>query len=159
MCNVMGIFFTIAVNETLMYAGGTVGLVFRMRRQEKARQLIEKRRQELGLRRKDLAGILGVTPSAITRKMNGENPLTDADVRKLSDFLNIPDLFAYPAMVQDHGYASDMYEPRLKIINDAMACLGERDKADVYFLIAVVLEGKLPQATFGTILRSLANKG
>lgn len=127
-----------------------------MRRQDKFRQLVETKLRELRLPRKSLAAVLGVSPSAITRKMNGENPFTDEEVRKLSDFLHMPDVFAYPTRGSDAHQAYDSYDPGIKVLKDAMTQLDPRDKSEIYFVLALLLELKLPRSTFGPILRALA---
>src|SRR6266542_2197385 len=98
-----------------------------MRRQDKFRLLVDTKLRELRLARKALASVLGVSPSAITRKMKGENPFTDEEVRKLSEFLQIPDVFAYPARRPATYQAAEHYEPGIKVLIDAMTELGQRD--------------------------------
>jgi hypothetical protein len=127
-----------------------------MRRQDKIRQLIDERLRELHLPRKALVPVLNVSASAITRKMRGETPFTDDEVKKVSAFLRIPDLFDYPTLDVDLVPAYETYDPGLKVLNDAMILLPSREKNEMYFILAVLIEGKLPRTNFGPILRALA---
>lgn len=133
------------------------GRVASMRRQEKVRQLIERRLSQLRLKQKAIAAFLEVSPSAITRKMKGENPFTDEEVRKLSDYLNMPDLFEYPTMMGDDTNPYERYDPGVRVFGNAVMHLAEKDKAEIYFVLALLLEGKLPRTTFGHMLRAIAD--
>ena len=74
-----------------------MGLLVTMRRQDKIRELIDAKLRALHLHRNALVPVLKISASAITRKMRGPTPFTDAEVKALSDFLQIPDLLEYPA--------------------------------------------------------------
>jgi hypothetical protein len=129
-----------------------------MRRQDKIRELIDEKLRALHLHRKDLVPVLNISASAITRKMQGTTPFTDVEVQALSDFLQIPDLLAYPAKlgVKKPGYAP--YHPAVKVIDEGLSLLSVRDQGEIYFVVALLLELKSPSTNHGQILRALATQ-
>jgi transcriptional regulator with XRE-family HTH domain len=130
----------------------------RQQEQDRFRRLVVEKLREKSYTRKLLARVLGKTPSAITRKMKGETAFTDDEVHKISQFLHIPAFLNYPLPELDAPSSSETYDPGVKVFHDAVSLLSLHDKKDMYFVIAVYVEAKLPRSNFGTILRELATQ-
>lgn len=129
-----------------------------MRQQETIRQLFQAKLRELNLHQKTLAPVLGRTPSAITRKMKGETPFNEEEIRKISRFLNIPELFHYPVLDRDLHLTTPPYDPVAKVLHDGIILLPSRDKNEIVSFMAFVFECKLPHSNIGPILRALASQ-
>lgn len=127
-----------------------------MRLQDKARELIKEQLHALHYTQKVLARRLGISDSAMTRKLNGESSFTDDELKISSQFLQIPDLFDYPVRRPDQKAVCASYDPGVGVINDAMALLTNRDKSEMYLSNAIALEGKLPHTKHAALLREIA---
>ena len=79
----------------------------RQQEQDRFRNLVRAKLREKNYQRKLLARVLGKSPSAITRKMNGATAFTDDEVQRISQFLHIPAFINYPLIYLD---ASPPYE-------------------------------------------------
>lgn len=140
--------------------GFSLECVVRMRAQEqdRFRRLVAEKLREKNYTRKLLAHLLGKTPSAITRKMNGTTAFTDDEVHKISQFLQIAAFLNYPLPELDTPPPHETYDPGVKVFHDAVSLLSLHDKKDMYYVIAVYVEAKLPLYNFGTLLRDLATQ-
>ena len=90
--------------------------------------------------------------------MKGATAFTDDEVQKISQFLHIPAFINYPLIDLDAPLPYETYEPGVKVFHDAISLLSLHDKKDMFYVIAVYVEAKLPQTKFGTILRELATQ-
>lgn len=129
-----------------------------IRRQDTIRQLFADKLRDLRLHQKTLVPVLGVSPSAITRKMKGETPFSDDEVQRVSRFLNIPELFHYPIVEKELHSITPPYDPLAKVIHDGVILLTSHDKKEFCSLLAFLFECKLPHANVGAILRALARQ-
>jgi transcriptional regulator with XRE-family HTH domain len=131
-----------------------------MRRQEqdRFRGLIKEKLREKDYTRKLLAHVIGKSPGAITRKMNGTTAFNDDEVQKISQFLRIPEFINYPLLQLDAPPPYETYDPGAKVFHDALSLLSLHDRKDMYYVIAVYVEAKLPSTKLGTILRELATQ-
>jgi hypothetical protein len=130
----------------------------RKQEQDRFRHLVIEKLREKDYTRKLLAHVIGKSPGAITRKMQGATGFTDDEVQKISQFLHIPAFINYPLLDLDAAPSYETYDPGVKVFHDAISLLSLHDKKDMYFVIAVYVEAKLPRSNLGTLLRELATQ-
>lgn len=108
---------------------------------------IRNRLDELGVDQKALASFLGLTQGNISRRLSGQTAFRPVELAKLERLLGIS-LLANTELTQ-------IEDPGMSLVLESLSILSARDRKELYFVIALILESKLAGSQRGYICDSL----
>ena len=64
----------------------------------------------------------------------------------------------YPTAPHGEKPTCQPYNPAVKVMSEGLSLLSSRDQGEIYFVLGLMFELKLPRTNHGTILRALADQ-